>query len=183
MLLNSTLPHTHRGPCPPGVTHTEANPPLCFAVLAFSRSVLSNSLQTPWTIAHQAPLSMGFLRQEYWSGLGCHFCLQGIFPTQGSNSSGLLQWQVGSLPLSPLGSPTHMKICATVPVIARKATQTPHDCSQDCLQTQGGMFMEVEPQSPTPPTSSPSPTESHNRATDTTDLMPQHSEKKKKSMQ
>ena len=26
-------------------------------------------LVTPWTIAHQAPLSMGFSRQEYWSGL------------------------------------------------------------------------------------------------------------------
>ena len=26
---------------------------------------------TPWTIAHQAPLSMGFSRQEYWSGLSC----------------------------------------------------------------------------------------------------------------
>ena len=25
----------------------------------------------PWTIAHQAPLSMGFSRQEYWSGLPC----------------------------------------------------------------------------------------------------------------
>ena len=24
---------------------------------------------TPWTLAHQAPLSMGFYRQEYWSGL------------------------------------------------------------------------------------------------------------------
>ena len=24
---------------------------------------------TPWTVAHQAPLSMGFLRQEYWGGL------------------------------------------------------------------------------------------------------------------
>ena len=24
---------------------------------------------TPWTMAHQAPLSMGFSRQEYWSGL------------------------------------------------------------------------------------------------------------------
>ena len=24
---------------------------------------------TPWTIAHQAPLSMGFSKQEYWSGL------------------------------------------------------------------------------------------------------------------
>ena len=38
---------------------------------------------TPWTVAHQAPLSMGFSRQEYWSM--CHFLLQGVFPTQGSN--------------------------------------------------------------------------------------------------
>ena len=26
---------------------------------------------TPWTIAHQVPLSMEFSRQEYWSGLPC----------------------------------------------------------------------------------------------------------------
>ena len=35
----------------------------------FSRSVMSDSSVTPWTVAHQAPLSMGFPRQEYWSGL------------------------------------------------------------------------------------------------------------------
>ena len=35
---------------------------------------------TPWTAAHQAPLSMGFPRQEPWSG--CYFLLQGIFLTQ-----------------------------------------------------------------------------------------------------
>ena len=27
------------------------------------------ALSDPWTVAHQAPLSMGFSRQEYWSGL------------------------------------------------------------------------------------------------------------------
>ena len=27
--------------------------------------------ETPWTVAHQAPLSMGFSRQEHWSGLPC----------------------------------------------------------------------------------------------------------------
>ena len=32
-----------------------------------SPSVISGSL--PWTVAHQAPLSMGFSREEYWSGL------------------------------------------------------------------------------------------------------------------
>ena len=37
--------------------------------LLFSRSVVSNSFAVSWTIAHQAPLSMGFSRQEYWSGL------------------------------------------------------------------------------------------------------------------
>ena len=31
--------------------------------------VMSNSSVTPWTVAHQAPLSMGFPGQEYWSGL------------------------------------------------------------------------------------------------------------------
>ena len=28
---------------------------------------------TPWTVAHQAPPSMGFSRQEYWNGLPCPF--------------------------------------------------------------------------------------------------------------
>ena len=31
---------------------------------------------TPWTVAHQAPLSMGLSRQEYWSGL--------LFPPPGN---------------------------------------------------------------------------------------------------
>ena len=35
-------------------------------VKSFSRARL---FATPWTVAHQAPLSMGFSRQEYWSGL------------------------------------------------------------------------------------------------------------------
>ena len=38
---------------------------------------------TLWTIARQTPLSMGFSRQEYWSGLPCP--PPGFFPTQGSN--------------------------------------------------------------------------------------------------
>ena len=35
------------------------------------RSVLFDSLRPHGTVAHQAPLSMGFSRQEYWSGLSC----------------------------------------------------------------------------------------------------------------
>ena len=40
---------------------------------------------TLWTVAHQAPLSMGFFRQEYWSGLP--FPPPGIFLTQRLNQS------------------------------------------------------------------------------------------------
>ena len=38
------------------------------------------------------------------TGVGCHFLLQGIFPTQGSNPR-LLHWQADSLPLNHLGTP------------------------------------------------------------------------------
>ena len=37
-----------------------------FQVMSLSRVQL---FATPWTVAHQAPLSMEFSRQEYWSGL------------------------------------------------------------------------------------------------------------------
>ena len=60
---------------------------------------------TVWTVAHWPPLSMGFSRQEYWSGLLCPS--PGIFLTQGSNLRllSLLHWQAGSLPLGPPGKP------------------------------------------------------------------------------
>ena len=38
----------------------------------------------PWTVAYQAPPSMGFPGKS--AGVDCHFLLQGIFPTQESNS-------------------------------------------------------------------------------------------------
>ena len=54
---------------------------------------------TPWTVAHQAPLSMGFPRQEYWSGLP--FILQGDIPDPGIKS-GSPALQADSLPSEPL---------------------------------------------------------------------------------
>ena len=39
--------------------------PYCVCVF----SALSDSLRPPWTVACQAPLSMKFFRQQYWSGL------------------------------------------------------------------------------------------------------------------
>ena len=38
-------------------------------LLLFSSLVMFDSFATPWTVACQAPLSRGFSRQEYWSGL------------------------------------------------------------------------------------------------------------------
>ena len=65
---------------------------------------MSSSFETPWTIAHQAPLSMGFPRQEYWSG--------SPFPSPGESSQPrdgicicLMHWQAGSSPLRHQGSP------------------------------------------------------------------------------
>ena len=60
------------------------------------------TLAAPWTVACQAPLSMGLPRQEYWSGLP--------FPSPGDPPDprlnlGLLHWQVNSLPTEPPGKP------------------------------------------------------------------------------
>ena len=71
---------------------------------------------TPRTVAHRAPLSMGFSRQ----GVGCHALLLGIFLTQGSNLHlfGLLPWQAGSLPPEPPGKPQEqkkIKLCSLKP--------------------------------------------------------------------
>ena len=69
-------------------------------------------LVTPWTAAHQAPASMGFPRQEYWSGvpLPSPRILEwvAISFSRGSSlaqelNSCLLHWQMDSLPLSQQG--------------------------------------------------------------------------------
>ena len=76
---------------------------------------------TPWTVARQVPLSMGFSGAKYWSGVDCHFLLQGIILTQGSNSH-LLHWQVDSLPLNYQRSPMVLidVIKLAQPYIAKK---------------------------------------------------------------
>ena len=49
---------------PPGSSPLK-DPNICM----ISHAVMSNSFATLWTEAHQAPLSRGFSRHEYWSGL------------------------------------------------------------------------------------------------------------------
>ena len=62
---------------------------VCVCMLACSVAwVMSDSFATPRTVALQAPLSMGFPRQEYWNGLPW----------------GSYQSLLGSLPLSHRGS-------------------------------------------------------------------------------
>ena len=72
-------------------------------VLSFFNCVQLSA--TPWTVTHQAPLSVGFSRQN--TGVGCHALHQGIFLTQGMNPRflRLLPCLAGSLPLVPLGQP------------------------------------------------------------------------------
>ena len=65
-------------------------------------SVMSDSV-TLWTVARQAPLSMGFPRQAYWNGLPCP--PRGDLPNPGIEPH-LLQWWAESLPLAPPGKPT-----------------------------------------------------------------------------
>ena len=60
---------------------------------------------TPWTITRQAPLPMGCLRQEFWSGLP--FPPPGDIPNSGIETLCLLRWQMGSLPLAPPGKPCY----------------------------------------------------------------------------
>ena len=65
------------------------------------------TLVTPWTVAGRAPRSMGFSRQEYWSGLP--------FPSPGDLSDPGIEprspaLQADSLPLSYQGGPPIKKI-------------------------------------------------------------------------
>ena len=54
---------------------------VCACVSVFSLSVRSDSFAASWTVACQAPLSVVFFRQEYWSGLP--FPLPGDLPDPG----------------------------------------------------------------------------------------------------
>ena len=62
----------HPGSCIPGILQART---LEWVAISFSNTCMLSCFSrvqlcvTPWTTAHQAPLSTGFSRQEYWSGL------------------------------------------------------------------------------------------------------------------
>ena len=95
-----------------------------FATKSKSYSVASNSA-TPWTVAHQIPLSMEFSRQEYWNGLP--FPSPGDLPNSGikprSPALHLPSEPPGEAPLllllswlSPLG--LHIQSIACFPLLS-----------------------------------------------------------------
>ena len=86
LVVTASEATTPENPQEPGLTVFSSGPYCTFACVhecVLSRFSCVWVFATLWTVTHQAPLSIGFFRQEYWSGLPC--LLQGIFPTQGSN--------------------------------------------------------------------------------------------------
>ena len=100
------VPAQLRSPPPPAACHSASHSKMCLLVrmtfpVSFraKRGVVSDSA-TLWTIARQAPLSRGFSRQEYWSGLP--FPLPGNLPNPGIKPMSPAL-QAVSLPTEPPG--------------------------------------------------------------------------------
>ena len=89
---------------------------------------------TLWTIAHQAPLSMGFSRQEYWSGLP--FFAPGNFPDPGiePRSTAL---QVDSLPAEPPGKPNSKTFSSVQSLSHVRLFSTPWTVTYQALLSMG----------------------------------------------
>ena len=74
--------------------------PVAFRNLMLSRFSRVLLCVTLWTVAHQAPLSMGFSRQEYqWIAMPSSW--ESSQPRDRTRVSHLLQWQADPLPLVP----------------------------------------------------------------------------------
>ena len=71
---------------------------------------------TPWTVTHQAPLSMGFYRQEYWSVLSCPSPGDLTNPGMEPGSPSL---QVDSFPTEPPGKPLYWCQSCTILLITK----------------------------------------------------------------
>ena len=81
---------------------------MSLSVCVLSRFSRVQLFATPWTVAHQAPLSVGFPRQEYWSGYPCP--LPGDVPDPGIELTvpEAPALQADSLQLSHWGTPQHV---------------------------------------------------------------------------
>ena len=78
-------------------------PWLCVAFQTEQSLTHAQLFAAPWTVAHPNPLSWNFPGKD--TGVGCHFLLHGLFPTQGLNP-GLLHCRRMLYRLSYEGSPS-----------------------------------------------------------------------------
>ena len=90
-------------------------PKLCLTLLRLHK-LWSPRLLCPWDFPGKN------------TGVGCHFLLQGIFPTWEWNPH-LLHWQVGSLPLSHQGSPKLTGAISSLHVVSVRSTDAFFGCA------------------------------------------------------
>ena len=88
-------------------------------------SIVSDSFVTPWTAARQTPLSMGFSRQEYRSGLPFP-PLGSSPPRDGNHLLSLLRWRAGSLPQVSPEKRTSIFKCLHINAYVSSFTRAPH---------------------------------------------------------
>ena len=79
--------------------------PTSYVIVYCSVTQSGPTLAMPWTVAHEAPLSRGFSKQEYWSGLPSPS--PGYLPDPGIEPSSP-ELQTDSLPLRFWGSPVYI---------------------------------------------------------------------------
>ena len=116
------------------------NGEFCFLFLLFSRQVMSDSFATLWTIAHQSPLSIGFPRQEYQSGLP--FPFTGIEPMSPALADRFFATE-------PPGKPLYCFSLLQTPVSA--GVRLFNECqvlvefvhAEDCLPIQGPPALQI----------------------------------------
>ena len=84
------------------------------------------SLVTPWTVAHQASLSVGFPRQEYWSGLP--------FPPPGDLPDPGIEARSPALAIpEPRGKPQEQEYQFSIILPQRQETQITFFCMKDMI--------------------------------------------------
>ena len=100
---------------------------------------------TPWTVAYQAPPSMGFSRQEYWSGLP--FPSPGDLPDPGIEP-GSPAFQADSLTSEPPGKP-HWGLagvlCLSSQLSQRAASPAPRGKAEQCWSCAHLLYTQLEP--------------------------------------
>ena len=95
-----------------------AYPQTFLCVLCSVAKTVAKTLHPSWTVAHQAPLSMGFSRQEVLGWVAISSSRGSSQPTD--LNLHLLHWQADSLPLSLQGSPVGVPKCQLNPGSSRE---------------------------------------------------------------